>query len=146
MSRSVCGLDNFCKSINSVRKGRNGPFRRPDGLGTLLRMITIYFTDANATERSITVAEEGLSLMEVAKEHGIEGIMADCGGACSCATCHVFIDQQDWDRVGPPDDIEFAMLDMVADVARPNSRLSCQIKLSAALDGLRVTVAPDGGF
>ena len=109
-------------------------------------MIKITLIDANAKECVIANAEEGLSLMEVAKTAGVAGINADCGGACSCATCHVFVDADWWERVGEPDDVEFAMLDMVADVAQPTSRLACQIRLNAALDGLRVTVAPDGGF
>lgn len=109
-------------------------------------MLTITITDATGADQVISDAGEGLSLMQLAKGHGVAGIAADCGGACSCATCHVIVDPDWWDRVGEPDEIEFAMLDMVADVAQPTSRLSCQIKLGAALDGLRVRVAPDGGF
>jgi ferredoxin, 2Fe-2S len=109
-------------------------------------MVTITLTDIEGVERRLTDAAEGLSLMEVAKANDVAGIMADCGGACSCATCHVFIDPDWWNKVGPPDDIEFAMLDMVSDVAQPTSRLACQIRLSPDLDGLRVTVAPGGGF
>ena len=109
-------------------------------------MVRVKLTDVNGVERAIDDAGDGLSLMEVAKRHSVEGIMADCGGMCSCATCHVFIDPDWWERVGPPDDVEFAMLDMVSDVSQPTSRLSCQIKLSPALDGLRATVAPGGGF
>jgi 2Fe-2S ferredoxin len=80
--------------------------------------------------------------MEVARSHGVKGILADCGGACACATCHVYVDPEWLDAVGPPDDIEAEMLDMVSDVQRDNSRLSCQIKLKPELDGLKVTVAP----
>lgn len=109
-------------------------------------MVKVILIDVNGKEHVIDNAEGGISLMEVAKANGVEGIMADCGGACSCATCHVFIDADWWEKVGEADDIEFAMLDMVADVSRPTSRLSCQIKLSAELDGLRATVAPGGGF
>lgn len=103
-------------------------------------------TDTRGTVHRLIDGEDGQSLMELARAHGVEGIMADCGGACSCATCHVFVEPDYWDKVGEPDEIEFAMLDMVADVARPTSRLSCQIKLSDALDGLTVTVAPSGGI
>ncbi len=109
-------------------------------------MVEVTLIDTRGAIHKIADAGEGLSLMEVAKANGVEGILADCGGACSCATCHVFVDAGWMDRVGPPDDVEFAMLDMVADVAQENSRLSCQIKLSAALDGLTVTVAPGAGF
>jgi ferredoxin, 2Fe-2S len=109
-------------------------------------MVQVTLVDTKGVARVIADAKEGFSLMEVARAHGVEGILADCGGACSCATCHVFVDAGWMDRVGPPDDVEFALLDMVADVARTTSRLSCQIKLSAALDGLSVTVAPGSGF
>jgi ferredoxin, 2Fe-2S len=108
--------------------------------------MDILITDTKGEEHHITTDAVGQSLMEAAKANGVDGILADCGGACSCATCHVFVDAEWWDRVGAPDEIEFAMLDMVADVAQPNSRLSCQIKLTGALDGLKVTVAPGGGF
>jgi 2Fe-2S ferredoxin len=109
-------------------------------------MVQVCFVDVNGQEHAIADAGEGISLMEVAKMNGIAGITADCGGACSCATCHVYVDADWLEKVGPPDDIEFAMLDMVADTAQENSRLSCQIKLNAALDGLLVTVAPGSGF
>jgi ferredoxin, 2Fe-2S len=108
-------------------------------------MVQVSITDVNGIVRTIKSHSGGLSLMELAKANDVAGIMADCGGACSCATCHVFVDADWLEKVGPPDDIEFAMLDMVADVAQPNSRLSCQIKLSTALDGLKVTVAPGSG-
>ncbi|RJF91252.1 2Fe-2S iron-sulfur cluster-binding protein [Sphingomonas cavernae] len=109
-------------------------------------MVKVTFVEPNGTERHVSNAEEGQSLMEVGKANGIDGILADCGGACSCATCHVFVDPQWWERVGPPDEVEFAMLDMVADVAQDMSRLSCQVKINAQLDGLRVTVAPASDF
>lgn len=109
-------------------------------------MVKVTFVEPGGTERHVADAEEGQSLMEVGKANGIEGILADCGGACSCATCHVFVDPDWWERVGPPDDVEFAMLDMVSDVAGDMSRLSCQVRLSARLDGLRVVVAPASAF
>ena len=109
-------------------------------------MVKIIFSDVNGNERLISDAEVGMSMMEVAKANGVAGIAGDCGGACSCATCHVFVDPDWWEKIGEPDDIEFAILDMVADVSQPTSRLSCQIKLTEELNGLRVTVAPGGGF
>lgn len=108
--------------------------------------MEITITDTSGAIHRLTDGVDGQSLMELARMHGVEGIMADCGGACSCATCHVFVDADWWDKVGEPDEIEFAMLDMVADVAKDTSRLSCQIKLSDALDGLKVTVAPSEGL
>ncbi len=104
--------------------------------------IRLVLTDTNGNTRTIEDAAVGSSLMEVARENDVEGILADCGGASSCATCHVYVGEAWLETVGAPDEIEEAMLDMVEDVRRPTSRLSCQIRLSAALDGLEATVAP----
>ncbi len=104
--------------------------------------LKVTFVEIDGTERPIDNVEEGLSLMEVAKNNGVEGIMGDCGGACSCATCHVYVDEAWLEKVGAPDDVEDMMLDMVAEVQRDNSRLSCQIRMRDELDGLRLTVAP----
>lgn len=73
--------------------------------------------------------------MEAAIRNDVPGIAADCGGACSCATCHVYVDPAWVDRVGPPDDMEQSMLEF-AENPTTNSRLACQVKLSDALDGL----------
>ena len=78
-----------------------------------------------------------MTLMEVAIKHQVPGIDAECGGACSCATCHVYVEPEWMEAVGQPASMEEDMLDFAFDV-RPNSRLSCQIKISDALDGLRV--------
>jgi ferredoxin, 2Fe-2S len=104
--------------------------------------VAVTFIDTTGSERVVPDAEEGLSLMEVGRANDVEGIYADCGGTCSCATCHVYVDAAWMDAVGQGDEIEASMLDMVSDIVQPNSRLSCQIKLTKALDGLRVTVAP----
>lgn len=102
-------------------------------------MITITFIEAGGSERRISGAA-GQSLMELARANGIEGITADCGGACACATCHVHIDA-DWQaRIGEPDDVESMTLDMAPNL-RAQSRLSCQIQLIPEMDGLKVTVA-----
>ena len=82
--------------------------------------------------------ENGSTVMETAILNGVPGIVAECGGACSCATCHVYIDDAWTAVVGGPSPMEEDMLDVGFDV-RPNSRLSCQIKGSDALDGLVVT-------
>lgn len=88
-------------------------------------------------ERRIVGARGGQSLMEVAISQGIDAIEAACGGACSCATCHVLV-EPDWvDRLPPPTSIESEMLSAVAG-AGARSRLSCQIKISEQLDGLIV--------
>ncbi len=86
----------------------------------------------------------GSSVMEGAIQNNIPGIVAECGGACSCATCHVYVAQEWRDRVGPEGQMERAILDYAAGVA-PNSRLSCQIRVTDSLDGLVVTVPETQG-
>jgi 2Fe-2S ferredoxin len=107
-----------------------------------MRGIRVVMTQDNGVERVIDNAPLGVSLMEVGRNAGVDGILGDCGGGCSCATCHVYIDAAWQTRVGAADDVEIATLDMVSHIQKPNSRLSCQIVLSAELDGLTVTVAP----
>jgi 2Fe-2S ferredoxin len=104
--------------------------------------ITVTFVQADGVEKKIADAEPGESLMELAKANGVEGILGDCGGGCACATCHVYVDPQWLDVVGPADEIEAMTLDMVSDIHKSNSRLCCQIQVRPELDGLRVTVAP----
>lgn len=84
-------------------------------------------------------AEPGTSVMENAVRNSVPGIEAECGGACACATCHVYVDEAWQERVGSPGPIEADMLDFAYDV-QPASRLSCQIKIVDALDGLIVRV------
>lgn len=87
-------------------------------------------------------AAPGLSVMEIAREGGIDEILALCGGCCSCATCHVYVDPAVIHALPPMSADEDDLLD-AAGHRQPNSRLSCQIAFTPALDGLRVTVAPD---
>ncbi len=84
-------------------------------------------------------AESGSTVMETAIKAGVPGIEAECGGACACATCHVYVDEAWAERTGEPEPMEEDMLDFAYDV-RPTSRLSCQIRVSDELDGLTVTV------
>ncbi len=80
--------------------------------------------------------------MEAALDNAVAGIIAECGGACACATCHAYV-ADDWlGRLKPMEDMEDAMLDTAAD-RRPNSRLLCQIEVTPDLDGLEVVVAPN---
>lgn len=103
--------------------------------------LKVTMTDVEGKAHTFSDVKEGMTLMELGRGHGVAGVMGDCGGGCACATCHVYV-AQDWqEKVGQPDDVEFAMLDMAAEV-RDNSRLGCQIRMSAELDGLEVTVAP----
>jgi 2Fe-2S ferredoxin len=104
--------------------------------------MKVTFVEPDGTEREIDNVEEGVSLMEIAKANDVVGITADCGGSCACATCHCYVDSAYFERVGRPDDIESAMLDMVTDILKDTSRLTCQIKMSSELDGIRLTVAP----
>ncbi|MFC0203731.1 2Fe-2S iron-sulfur cluster-binding protein [Novosphingobium soli] len=108
--------------------------------------LKVTMTDVEGETRTFEDVEDGISLMELAKQRGVAGIMGDCGGGCACATCHVYVEDAWWDKVGGPDDIEFAMLDMVADVMKDNSRLGCQIRMTPELDGLEVTVAPASSY
>jgi 2Fe-2S ferredoxin len=84
-------------------------------------------------------AQNGSTVMENAIRNAIPGIEAECGGACACATCHVYVDEAWTAEVGEPEAMEEDMLDFAYDV-RPNSRLSCQIKVRDALDGLVVAI------
>ena len=100
-------------------------------------MAKITYVDHEGTERAIE-ATNGESVMETAIKNSIPGIDADCGGACACATCHVYVDAAFMEKVGQPEDMEQSMLDFAENV-QENSRLSCQISVSDELDGLRVT-------
>ena len=99
-------------------------------------MAKITYIEHNGTTHEVD-AETGLSVMEVAIKNMVPGIDADCGGACACATCHVYVDEAWREKVGEPNTMETSMLDFAHD-AKENSRLSCQIKVSDDLDGLVV--------
>jgi len=99
-------------------------------------MAKITYIDFEGTARTVE-AETGSTVMETAIKNNIPGIEAECGGACACATCHVHVDEAWWGAVGMPSPMEEDMLDFGYDV-RANSRLSCQIKVTADLDGLVV--------
>jgi len=101
-------------------------------------MVQITFTDSEGTARTVD-AEIGSTVMETAIKNDIPGIEAECGGACACATCHVYVDAAWRERTGAPSEMEEDMLDFAFEV-RPESRLSCQIRVSEDLDGLIVRV------
>lgn len=103
--------------------------------------VTVHFVQDDGADKEVS-GEVGENLMEVGRDEGVAGILGDCGGGASCATCHVYIDAQWQARVGEADEVELATLDMVSDIVRDSSRLSCQIVLRDELDGLRVIVAP----
>lgn len=103
--------------------------------------ITVTFVQPGGEERVLD-AVAGETLMDVGRDNGVEGILGDCGGCCDCGTCHVYVDGEWRDRVGPPNELEVGTLElMVPNLEEGRSRLSCQIKLGPELDGLRVTVA-----
>jgi 2Fe-2S ferredoxin len=101
-------------------------------------MPKITFIQPDGTAQ-VVEAQSGMTVMESAKKNLVEGIEAECGGACACATCHVYVDEAWREAVGGPSEMEEDMLDFAFDV-RPTSRLSCQIKVTDALDGLVVRV------
>lgn len=101
-------------------------------------MPKITFIEHNGTEHQVD-AENGLSVMRAAIDNLVPGIDADCGGECSCATCHVYVDPGWMDKVGQPGDREESMLDLNPE-RESTSRLSCQIPVSEDLDGLVVRV------
>jgi 2Fe-2S ferredoxin len=100
-------------------------------------MPKITFTDHAGNERTVD-ADLGESVMQVARRSDVPGIDADCGGNCACATCHVYVDDAWLAKVGGRSEMEESMLAFAPNVT-DHSRLSCQIAVTADLDGLRVT-------
>jgi 2Fe-2S ferredoxin len=88
-------------------------------------------------------ATTGFSLMDIMRHNGVEELLALCGGSCSCATCHIFVDEAFFDVLPKMKSDEDDLLES-SDHRRANSRLACQILYSSALDGLRLTIAPEG--
>ena len=103
-------------------------------------MPTVTFVQPDGRREDVE-AEVGYSVMEAATLNGIRGIEAECGGACSCATCHVHVDPDWLAKLPPMEPMEDAMLDAAND-RQANSRLSCQLEVTEAFDGLVVTVVP----
>ena len=99
-------------------------------------MAKITYIEHSGAEHTVDV-KTGLSVMEGAIKNNVPGIDADCGGACACATCHVYVDAAFEGKTGEKSAMEESMLDF-AENAEPNSRLSCQIKVTDELDGLIV--------
>lgn len=102
-------------------------------------MTKVVFIDRQGGRHEVE-ANNGVSVMEAAMDNSIPGIYAECGGTCSCATCHCYVGDAWVDKIGPMDDLEDGMLDGAKE-RRPNSRLSCQIRISDALDGIELEVA-----
>ncbi len=101
-------------------------------------MPTIHYITSDGEKHSVEV-QNGYSVMEGAINNNIEGIVAECGGACACATCHAYIEEGWAEKLPPMDDMEDSMLDAAYE-RQDNSRLTCQIEVTDALDGLVVKV------
>jgi 2Fe-2S ferredoxin len=104
-------------------------------------MAAVTFNLPTGETRTIDVAP-GTTLMIAAVKNGVDGIIGECGGVCMCATCHVYVRQDFFERLPPAQDTEEAVLEVTNAERLPNSRLSCQIKVTAELDGLTVDVPP----
>ena len=102
--------------------------------------IVVTLREGNKQE---VEAVNGISLMENLRDAGIDEVLALCGGCCSCATCHVYVDEAFNDRLPPISEDEGSLLDS-SSYRLPTSRLSCQINVNDGLNGLRVTVSPEG--
>ncbi len=103
-------------------------------------MAKVFVIDRDGEQHELE-GEIGWSVMEIIRENNLP-IEAACGGCCACATCHVYVDTDWLDKLQTPDDDENMMLDEAFEV-QDNSRLSCQIKFNAELDGIKVTLAPE---
>jgi 2Fe-2S ferredoxin len=102
--------------------------------------MKIIATDRKGVEHVIE-GRDGWTVMEILRDAGLP-VAAECGGACACATCHVYVKDGWYEKLAPPSDAEIDMLDMALAV-EPDSRLSCQIVCADELDGIKVTVAPE---
>ena len=102
-------------------------------------MPIVTYISSSGISRKIDVPL-GMSVMQAALNHKVEGILGECGGNCMCATCHVYLDPAFLNRVPPAQDNEKFMLSIAAEGPAPNSRLSCQIKMTEELDGMVVRV------
>lgn len=106
-------------------------------------MTRIIFIESDGTRHEVD-AEPGATVMEAAVNNMVPGIDADCGGACACATCHVYIDEAFTDKAGTAESMEESMLDFASDM-KANSRLSCQINISDEMEGLIVRLPRSQG-
>lgn len=104
-------------------------------------MPTIIIATRDGKEHAIT-ADEGLSLMETIRDAGLDELLALCGGCCSCATCHVKVDPAFMASLTPMSEDESDLLDS-SDHRDDHSRLSCQLSITSAMEGLRITIAPE---
>jgi 2Fe-2S ferredoxin len=104
-------------------------------------MLNIIFIEPDGTRREI-IADIGESAMEAAKRNAVDNILAECGGSCICATCHVYVGAESARLLPAPEAMELETLEFTAEEVRPESRLACQIKLTENHNGLVLQVAP----
>lgn len=104
-------------------------------------MPKVTYVAVDGTQRAVD-ATVGDSVMATAVKNGVPGIVAECGGACTCGTCHVWVRREFYPIVGPPNEFEDELLDMAVTERRETSRLSCQMKVTDEFDGLTVDVPP----
>jgi 2Fe-2S ferredoxin len=102
-------------------------------------MTRITYVEPSGSEVTVDVTE-GWSLMQAAIANGVDGIVGECGGSCACATCHCYVDPARLTDLPAATETELGMLENVVAERRPNSRLACQLKASAALEGLRLAL------
>ncbi len=105
-------------------------------------MPKVTYRDVAGSEHVVD-ATVGASVMTTAVQSGVAGIIGECGGNVSCATCHVWVHEDFAPLVGPPGDLEDDLLDLAVSERRSTSRLSCQVKMTDALDGLTVDIPPE---
>ncbi len=106
-------------------------------------MVKVTYIEIDGTPHDVE-AQPGITLMEAAVNNMVPGIDADCGGACACATCHVYVDEAWREKTGTAESMEESMIDFASD-PKPNSRLSCQIVLTDEMDGLVVRLPRSQG-
>jgi len=100
-------------------------------------MAKINFIEADGTENELEV-QEGWSLMQAVVSNGVDGIEAECGGSCCCATCHCYVDEAFADKLDAPSDNELGMLEETVAERKSNSRLACQVKVTSDMEGMIV--------
>jgi 2Fe-2S ferredoxin len=113
------------------------PAQKPEALAKVEAMARITFVQPDGSSQVIDV-QNGRTIMEAARENGVAGILADCGGACACATCHVYVDAEWVSRLPQAQQLEQDMLEFAHEPDPVRSRLTCQIRVDDGLDGLIV--------
>lgn len=105
-------------------------------------MPKLTFISADGETTKTVESPVGITLMEAARNAGIDSVAGDCGGACICGTCHIYIDPAWWEKVGEPIDIEQATMEF-SECVTAHSRLACRIEVTEELDGLVLRVPPE---